>query len=150
MRILLKQGATLVSACLMGLCTRYDGKSRPSEHIMRIAGYRPLVPVCPEQLGGLSTPRPPAEIAGGKTGFDVINGTTRVITLDDNMDVTDAFLLGAAQCLTIAETLRVETCMLKSGSPSCGVSMRTGRTGRTGVTAAMLMLAGFQVIEVDS
>lgn len=128
----------------MGLCTRYDARRRASEYVMRLAGHKDLAPVCPEQLGGLSTPRPPAEIVCGRNGFDVIAGKARVMTRDGRFDVTDAFLKGAEECLLVAETLKVESCLLKSGSPSCGVS------GVTGVAAAMLMLADFPVYELTS
>ncbi|GAB4340410.1 MAG: DUF523 domain-containing protein [Desulfobulbaceae bacterium] len=120
----------LVSACLTGLCTRYDGLSRPSAACMeRLAGHC-WIPVCPEQLGGLPTPRTPADLVGGD-GADVLVGNARVIDRQGR-DVTEVFVHGARQCLEIARAQGVTTALLKSGSPSCGL------TPRRGVAAALL------------
>jgi uncharacterized protein YbbK (DUF523 family) len=120
----------LVSACLMGLKTRYDGQvftSRPCELVLDDAIW---LPVCPEQLGGLSTPRTAADLVGGD-GADVLAGKARVITRDGN-DVTEQFIEGARQVLEIALRQKISGIFLKSGSPSCGL------TPRLGVTAALL------------
>ncbi len=129
----------LVSACLTGLCTRYDGCSRPSERCRRLLGGYHWVPVCPEQLGGLSTPRTAADLVDGD-GFGVLAGTARVI---DRMgrDRTDQFLLGARQVLAIAKAQDIRLALLKARSPSCGVS------DRTGVTAALLLQNGIRCLE---
>ena len=129
----------MVSACLAGLTTRYDGKviSYP-ECIAEIERYR-WIPVCPEQLGGLSTPRCPADIIGGD-GNDVLDGTARVVC-SDGTDVTDAFIKGARQVLDIAERQPVKKIFLKARSPSCGVTA-------LGVTAALLMRSGYDVAEL--
>jgi len=128
----------LVSACLAGLKTRYDG---------RIIGYPPCteelqrcrwIPVCPEQLGGLATPRPPADIIGGD-GDDVLDGNARVCCTDGT-DVTAAFIEGARQVLAIAQQQAVSTAFLKARSPSCGIT-------RLGVAAALLRRHGCTVIE---
>ena len=122
----------LVSSCLVGLCTRYDGASRPSAACLRLLTGRDWIPVCPEQLGGLSTPRPPAELRGGD-GEDVLDGRARVIS-EDGRDVTDNFLRGARQTLRIARMRGARLALLKGNSPSCGC----GVTGVLGVTAALL------------
>lgn len=128
----------LVSACLAGLTTRYDGKviSYPecTEEIIR---YR-WIPVCPEQLGGLPTPRCPANIIGGDGG-DVLDGKARVICTDGT-DVTDSFIEGARQVLDIAQRQTIKKIFLKARSPSCGIS-------KLGVTAALLRRNGYQVTE---
>jgi len=97
------------------------------------------IPVCPEQLGGLPTPRAPANIVGGTAG-DVLSGKARVITREyDN--VTAKFIKGAQQVLKIAESQQVKAVFLKANSPSCGVS------NPQGVTAALLEINGFQLRE---
>lgn len=127
----------LVSACLVGLRTRYDGRLRPDEACrMALAGTL-WVPVCPEQLGGLPTPRPAADIVGG-SGVDVLAGRARVVNRIQE-DVTDQFLLGAERVLAIARARQVKAVFLKSRSPSCGV------TPLPGVTAALLQAHGFPV-----
>lgn len=128
----------LVSACLIGLCTRYDGQSKPSPSCLRqLVGYH-WIPVCPEQLGGLATPRPAASLTGGD-GYGVLAGTAQVID-SYGTDVTEPFLRGAAMVLTIARAQNIDLCFLKSGSPSCGLEPLPG------VTAALLLTHGIQVI----
>ncbi len=128
----------LVSACLAGLPTRYDG--RLVEHAACLAELAGVVwiPVCPEQLGGLPTPRSPADIVGGN-GHDVLDGRARVICRDGE-DVTAQFIRGAEQVLDIAVRHQVKKVLLKARSPSCGVA-------KTGVTAALLIRHGFEVAE---
>jgi uncharacterized protein YbbK (DUF523 family) len=129
----------LVSACLAGLCTRYDGKLRPSPACLEELAGRHWLPVCPEQLGGLPTPRPAADLAGGD-GFAVLAGRARVVTRD-GQDVTRHFLQGARQCLALVQAQNIRRAYLKAGSPSCGL------TPRTGVTAALLRQHGIEVVE---
>lgn len=130
----------LVSACLVGLRTRYDGAGKISEKCLRrLAGAR-WIPVCPEQLGGLSTPRPAAELMGGD-GTAVLAGRAKVIR-NDGVDVTEQFLLGAYQVLAIAEAQPVSGVILKGRSPSCGLSPLIG------VTAALLLSRGIAVEEM--
>lgn len=129
----------LVSACLVGLCTRYDAKIKKSTQCLdQLKGIH-WVPVCPEQLGGLSTPRTAADIIGGD-GHDVIAGKAKVIT-HSGEDVTACFIKGARQCLAIANAQNIKTAFLKAKSPSCGL------TPQTGVTAALLKQNGIEVIE---
>jgi uncharacterized protein YbbK (DUF523 family) len=120
----------LVSSCLLGLVTRYDGVSKPSAPCRNELHGAIWIPVCPEQLGGLATPRPPADLVGGD-GVDVLAGRARVIT-GSGEDVTEQFIRGARQVLSIAQEQQVAGAFLKSGSPSCGVG------GLLGVTAALL------------
>jgi len=128
----------LVSACLTGLCTRYDGQSKANPScLLQLAGYH-WIPVCPEQLGGLATPRPAASLTGGD-GYGVLAGTAQAID-SYGTDVTEPFLRGAAMVLTIARAQNIDLCFLKSGSPSCGLEPLPG------VTAALLLTHGIQVI----
>jgi len=136
----------LVSACLLGLPARYDGGHCRSAEVLALAGRCHLVPVCPEQLGGLSTPRPPSEMEHGD-GSDVLDGRARVLSTEGT-NVTDNFLRGAGAAAQIAETCGATRAILKEGSPSCGVS-RITRAGQAvegeGTTAALLRRKGLRV-----
>ena len=98
----------LVSACLLGVCCRYDGNSKCNEQVLRLSQKHELIPVCPEQLGGLPTPRPPAEIRDGR----VINNI--------GQDVTAQYEKGAAEALRLYDLLHCDCALLKARSPSCG------------------------------
>ena len=128
----------LISSCLVGLCTRYDGQSRPNERCVTYLNNFIYIPVCPEQLGGLPTPRPPADLRGGD-GMDVLTGFASVITRDGR-DVTKEFLAGAEAVLKIARDQDIRLALLKAGSPSCGVK-------QLGVTAALLETNGIKLVE---
>jgi len=136
----------LVSACLVGLCTRLDGGARCFPQVLALSSRYCLVPVCPEQLGGSPTPRPPAEIRQG-TGDDVLDGRTRVVT-EDGHDLTDVYLRGAAQTAAVARLVGARAAVLKARSPSCGVGATYDGTFThtilqgSGVTAALLTRAG--------
>ena len=95
----------LISACLLGACCRYDGASKAHPLAALLAERHTLVPVCPEQLGGLPTPRPPAERRGG-----------RVVT--QSGDVTEQYLRGATETLKLCKLLGCEAAVLKERSPS--------------------------------
>ena len=129
----------LVSSCLVGLCTRYDGKTREDPECLRQLQQAIWIPICPEQLGGLPTPREAADIHDGD-GADVLAGTARVVS-KSGIDCTDEFLRGAAQVLRLARLQNIRTVFLKARSPSCAVN------GKIGVTAALLRSAGLQLIE---
>jgi uncharacterized protein YbbK (DUF523 family) len=131
----------LVSACLMGLKTRYDGKVMPSAACSNILAGGICIPVCPEQLGGLSTPRVAADLFNGD-GHDVLAGGARVVNRA-GLDVTGNFILGARQVLKIARKQAIEKVFFKSRSPSCGLRPQVG------VTAALLISEGYSVVEVE-
>jgi uncharacterized protein YbbK (DUF523 family) len=137
----------MVSACLLGVRCRYDGDSRPHEAVIDLARTTGVVPVCPEQLGGLPTPRAKADLRGGG-GRSVVDGTARVVS-EDGLDVTESFLRGARETVEVARRCRVRRAVLKDRSPSCGVS-RVYVDGELvdgiGVTAAMLEREGVCVI----
>ena len=120
----------------MGLCTRYDGKIKSSEECSKRIKDGIYIPVCPEQLGGMATPREAADIIGG-TGHDVLAGKAKVITKSGE-DVTASFIKGARQVLQIVQQQKVDAIFLKSRSPSCGVIEKNG------VTAALLEQHGYK------
>lgn len=132
----------LISACLMGIKSRYD---EGDNFISQIKGYTKktiLIPVCPEQMGGLPTPREPAEIMGGD-GSDVLEGKAVVIN-KKGKDVTANFIKGAEEVLRVACNLGINKAILKTGSPSCGCgrirdgSFRGVWLKGDGVTTALL------------
>ena len=128
----------LISACLLGVCCRYDGDSKAYPGIEQLARQHTLVPVCPEQLGGLPTPRPPAERRGD-----------RVVTRSG--DVTEQYRRGAEEALKLCKLLDCEAAVLKERSPSCGRGAVydgtfTGTlTPGDGVTAELLASHGIPV-----
>jgi len=146
----------LVSACLVGFDCKYSGGNNRHELIVSAFRKGCVVPVCPEQLGGLPTPRPPAKIKGSD-GRDVLSGRGKVLTVDGSMrDVTKNFLKGAYETLKAAELLgdSLVACILKERSPSCGVkkiyefdtdNLKEGM----GVTAALLSEKGFKIISSE-
>lgn len=133
----------LVSACLLGLPCRYDGSGKAADSVLALAGRHDLVPVCPEQLGGLPTPRLPAEI------------NEDVVMTSDGQDVTEAFERGAAMALEIACVCGCTHAVLKQRSPSCGSgqvydgSFSGTLRGGEGVTAALLRRNGICVVDED-
>jgi len=139
-----------VSACLLGLCTRYDGGHCLRESVAELTRGAVLVPVCPEQLGGLPTPRTPAEIACAHGG-DVLQGRAKVLNAAAE-DVTENYLRGARLTAEIAAIVGARRALLKEGSPSCGLT-RIKRNGRdvqgSGVTAALLLQRGIQVDGIE-
>lgn len=129
----------LVSGCLLGLCCRYDGKSKPCEAILALMEHHHLIPACPESLGGLPIPRPPAERQG-----------ERVVT-KDGADVTVQYRRGAQEALYLAQLFHCEAALLKERSPSCGKdvihdgSFTGGLQEGSGITAELLMQYGIPV-----
>jgi len=140
----------VVSSCLAGLKTRYDGGDKFCAKIRELVEKGEALPFCPEQGGGLTTPRPPAEIVGGD-GSDVLAGRARVINkLGD--DVTEQFIRGASEMLELARITGATGAIIKSLSPSCGVgAIYDGTFSGTiregdGVTAALLRESGLEVV----
>ena len=139
----------LISRCLLGDPCRYDGKTKPlpAQTLQRLRAQYTLIPVCPEVLGGLPTPRTPSERQG-----------ERVVTATGE-DVTAQYRRGAEIALETARREHVTAALLKERSPSCGKGeIYDGSFSRTltpgnGVTAEMLLDAGFAVYgesEVDT
>jgi len=139
----------IVSACLLGLRTRYDGGSKPDVNLEKILEGRAPIPVCPEQLGGLPTPRPRAEISEGD-GTDVLAGRSCLLN-ERGEDVTARYVRGAEEVAVLAKKFGVKTACLKAKSPACGVSAikRKGKLAAgPGVAAAKLLQMGIKLIEV--
>jgi len=140
----------LISACLAGIHCRYNQGHNCSEKVVEVIKSQPSVIVCPEQLGGLSTPRHPAEIIGGN-GDDVLNGEAKVMS-SEGEDLTESFIRGAEEVLDIARLYGVKRAILKSGSPSCGHgkiydgSFSGEKIPGDGVTSALLKRNGIEVI----
>ena len=129
----------LISACLLGVSCRYDGKSKPNENVIKLMEKYELVPVCAEIMGGLPTPRVPAEISGEK-----------VIT-KDGRDVTQEYIKGAKEVLRLGKLFGAKKALLKEKSPSCGSGIihngkfDGGLVPGFGKTAALLIENGFEV-----
>ncbi len=139
----------VVSACLAGVHCRYDGGAKPNEEIMALVEKGEALLVCPEQMGGLMTPRLPSEIQNG-TGEDVLEGKAHVVA-KDGRDVTAQFVLGAEKVANLAFACGAKRAILKAKSPSCGCGLvyngtfsGTLREGN-GVTAALLLQNGVEV-----
>lgn len=142
----------LISACLLGVNCRYDGGNSRNDDTIKNHQNEELIPVCPEEAGGLSTPRPAVEIVGGD-GNDVLDGKAKVLTADGD-DKTDEFLKGARHALELAQSQGATSVILKARSPSCGCGniydgTFTGNlTSGDGVTTALLKRHGIEVISI--
>jgi uncharacterized protein YbbK (DUF523 family) len=142
----------LVSACLLGERVRYNGGDKRCNDptLQRWLQEGRVVSVCPEVAGGLSVPRPPAEIAAGAGGMEVLKGAVRVMDACGR-DVSAQFRQGAGQALELARSKCIQIAILKEGSPSCGTGYTydgnfTGtKVPHPGVCAALLQEMGVQV-----
>ena len=139
----------IVSACLVGVNCRFDGKNKSSEELIEAFKRGKLIPLCPEQLGGLPTPRAPSKIVDGD-GYDVLDGRTRVVN-QRSEDVTENCIRGAREVLKIAKILNVKEAILESRSPSCGCGRIYDETSGEliegdGVLTALLKRKGIRVI----
>ena len=133
----------LISACLLGVACRYDGRTKPldKEIIERLKKQFHLIPVCPEIMGGLPTPRFPSEISPeGK------------VMRKDGQDITENYRQGAKEALRLAEIFGCETAILKERSPSCGAgqiydgSFTNTLTSGNGIAADLLIRSGIRVV----
>ena len=130
----------LVSACLLGIGCRYDGKHKANHEVIRLAEKYNLIPVCPEIYGGLPTPRIPSERIGDK------------VMMKDGRDVTDNYKRGALEALELCRIYNIRTAILKERSPSCGKgeiydgTFTGALTERDGVTAELLCANGIRVL----
>ena len=133
----------MVSACLAGENCKYNGGNNRNGKVLRLMDANEVLTVCPEQMGGLPTPRVPSEIRDG------------IVTAKDGRIVDAQFRAGAAKCLEIAKKEQPDLIVLQSRSPSCGVKQRYDGTfsgklvDRAGVTAQLLMDNGFRCIDVE-
>jgi len=138
----------LVSACLLGLNTRYNGVSKRNQAVVDYLTEHQLtpIPVCPEQLGGLPTPRPPTDFCSGD-GNQVLDGRTVLINRAGEK-VDQQFIRGAEQTLLLSRHCGCRKAILKERSPSCGCHLvyRQGEiVPGQGVTTALLLRHGFTV-----
>ena len=133
----------IVSACLAGFPCRYDGKAKPCPQVVELVRAGKAIPVCPEQLGGLPTPRPPCEVLSG-----------RVIDRY-GADRTENYRRGADAVLALAKTYGATQALLQKRSPSCGTGwIYDGSFSKTlipgdGITARLLAENGIQVIGIE-
>lgn len=104
----------LVSACLVGINCKYSGGNNYNQKIFDLVKEGKAIPICPEQLGGLNTPRKPVELK-------VINGKRYAIDNEGN-DFTENFERGALEVLNLAKNLNISKAILQPRSPSCGVN----------------------------
>ena len=133
----------MVSACLLVENCKYNGRNNRNEKLLQLLSDHNVIPVCPEVLGGLPTPRISAEIVNGE------------VKNREGVSVNTAFRQGAEKALQIAMQETPDLIILQSRSPSCGVNRVYDGTfsGRLipgqGIFAAMAREAGFSVIDVD-
>jgi len=143
----------LVSACLLGVRCRWNGKRRAFRKVVALSGREVLIPVCPEQLGGLPTPRVAQEIVGG-SGGDVLDGNCIVLNRKGE-DVTENFVRGAREVLRIARMFGIGVFVGKERSPSCASkyiydgSFKGKIVEGEGVTTALLRRNGIEVISEE-
>lgn len=143
----------LVSSCLAGLEVRYNGTHRLDNKISKLVEENKAVTICPELLGGFSTPREPAEIVGGD-GEGVLDGKAKVLG-KSGKDVTELYIKGAYATLEKAQKINATIIVLKENSPSCGSSIIYNgefsgeKIVGNGVTSALLKRNGFQVISEE-
>ncbi len=130
----------LVSACLLGEPCRYDGKSKPCERVIALKDTYNLIPICPEVMGGLPTPRTPSEICGER------------VLMKDGRNVTENYNRGAQKALAIARENECTVAILKEKSPSCGSGLihnglfDGGLVPGDGVTTQLLKQSSIRVL----
>ncbi|EUJ46517.1 hypothetical protein MCOL2_18884 [Listeria fleischmannii FSL S10-1203] len=144
----------MVSACLAGIPCRYDGQHKENKVLKGMVQSGVATALCPEMLGGLATPRNPAEIVGGD-GMDVWSGVAKVIDCSGE-DVTESYQEGARKTLKELVALGITEVILKEKSPSCGAcqiydgsfsgKLKVG----VGVTAAYLQMNGILVVSDEA
>ena len=130
----------LVSACLLGTNCKYNGSNNKNDKVLEYIKDKEVIPICPEIMGGLSTPRTPSEIINNK-----------VIT-KDGIDVTNNYIKGAEEVLYLAKLFSIKKALLKSKSPSCGKgkiydgTFNNNLIDGNGITTKLLIDNGINVI----
>jgi uncharacterized protein YbbK (DUF523 family) len=143
----------LVSACLLGTNCKYSGGNNLTPKVLELLKELNIIPVCPEELGGLLTPREPCEIQNG-AGKEVLEGKVRVLNKKGE-DVTEKFIKGAGETLDLAKKHSCTAAILKAKSPSCGCGTIYDGTFShkfkegSGVTAQLLLDNGIAVMTED-
>ena len=137
----------LVSGCLVGINCKYNGGNNYDERIFKLVKEGKAIPVCPEQLGGLKTPRNPAEIQ--------IKDKERKVTTCEGEDVTIQYIKGAEEVLKLAKALDINEAILQPRSPSCGKGLiydgnfSKNKIEGNGIAADLLMKNGIKVYMPD-
>lgn len=137
----------LISACLVGINCKYNGKNNYNEKALDLVKKGIAIPICPEQLGGLTTPRNPSEIR-------IIDNKVHVID-NKNNDVTKEFEKGAYEVLKLAKNLKVDKVILKSKSPSCGIgkiydgTFSNNLIDGNGILANLLIDNNIEVVDIE-
>ncbi len=142
----------LVSACLVGTYCRYDARTNFDHELLHrlVAEGCTIVPFCPEEAGGLGTPRPAASLSGGGAA-EVLDGQARVLDIHGR-DVTDEFLRGARAALETCRTQGIARAYLKERSPSCGVCathIDEVQVAGPGLTTALLQRHGVECTPIE-
>ena len=133
----------LISACLCGINCKYNGKNNLNEECLELLKQGEAILVCPEQMGGLETPRNPSEIK-------IINGEVKVF-MNDGKDVTENYKRGAEEVLKLAKELNIKKAIFRKKSPSCGCgeiydgTFTNTLTKGNGITASLLIENGIEV-----
>lgn len=134
----------LVSACLLGVSCRYDGGCKPCQRVLELRKEHELIPVCAEQLGGLTTPRMPSERVGEK------------VLANDGSDRTQEYVHGAEQALLLYDILHCDAAILKARSPMCGTGViydgtfSGSLTEGYGVLGEMIAMRGIPVCSEET
>ena len=137
----------LISACLVGINCKYNGKNNYNEKALDLVKKGIAIPICPEQLGGLTTPRNPSEIR-------IIDNKVHVID-NKNNDVTKEFEKGAYEVLKLTKDLKVDKVILKSKSPSCGIgkiydgTFSNNLIDGNGILANLLIDNNIEVVDIE-
>lgn len=137
----------LISACLVGINCKYNGKNNYNEKALELVKKGIAIPICPEQLGGLTTPRNPSEIK-------IIDNEVHVID-NKNNDVTKEFVKGANEVLKLTKTLNIDKVILKSKSPSCGIgkiydgNFNNNLIDGNGILVKLLMDNNIEVVDIE-
>lgn len=139
----------MISACLIGVNCKYSGTNNLSSDVMNILDKYDFLPICPEQLGGLPTPREPSEIFNCSAA-EVLDGMGKIVN-NKGIDCTEGFIKGGKEILYIAKKFNIKYAILKANSPSCGNqkvydgsfsgNLILGR----GITAELLIRNGIKV-----
>jgi len=141
----------LVSACLLGIKCRYDGRFKEYPKVKDLISTYSLIPICPEQLGGLPTPRPPVMFIFGDGNETLKGGDNLVNQFAEN--VSEFFLQGAYETLKICKLFGIKHAILKENSPSCGrnyIYVKEKLTKGQGVTSLLLIQNGITVVTEDA
>lgn len=137
----------LVSACLLGINCKYNGKNNYNDKVIEFIKNKKFIPVCPEQLGGLETPRKPSEI--------ILKNNKKYVYNIENKDVTREFKKGALETLYIAKKFKCQLAILKANSPSCGCgkiydgSFSSKLVNGNGITAQLLIDNKIKVVSEE-